>query len=81
MLVSSEVTGLITLREMARDSIKVNCLSVSRQIGAEMPSQYSCLDPDEQTRALSLYDKRWLTFVDWVVDTFGEDSAAHAYRN
>ena len=81
MLVSSEVTGLISLREMARDSIKVSSLSVSWQIGAEMPSQYSCLDPDEQTRALALYDKRWLTFVDWVVNTFGEDSAAHAHRN
>ncbi|KAM5538028.1 hypothetical protein V8D89_008225 [Ganoderma adspersum] len=64
VLVSSEVTGLMTLREMARDSIK-----------------YSCLDLDEQTRALSLYDKRWLTFVDWVVSTFGEDSAAHVQRN
>ncbi|PIL24470.1 hypothetical protein GSI_14224 [Ganoderma sinense ZZ0214-1] len=64
VLVSSEVTGLITLKEMARDSIK-----------------YSCLDPDERARALSLYDKRWLTFVDWVVDTFGEGSTAYADRN
>ena len=81
MLVSSEVTGLITLREMARDSIKVNRLRPSTHLRTETSLQYSCLDPDEQTRALSLYDKRWLTFVDWVVNTFGEDLAAHAHRN
>ena len=81
MLVSSEVTGLITLREMARDSIKASRLQPSAHLRAETSPQYSCLEPVEQTRALSLYDKRWLTFVDWVVDTFGEDSAAHAYRN
>lgn len=64
VLVSSEVTGLITLREMARDSIR-----------------YSCLDLDERTRALSLYDQRWLTFIDWVINTFGEGTTAHAHRN
>ncbi|EJF66293.1 Metallo-dependent hydrolase [Dichomitus squalens] len=56
VVVASEVTGLITLKEMAQDSIK-----------------YSCLQPEQQQRALSLYRQRWLTFVDWVNDTFGED--------
>ncbi|KAI0707925.1 Metallo-dependent hydrolase [Earliella scabrosa] len=55
VLVASEITGLLTLREMARDSLK-----------------FSCLDADDQARALALYERRWSAFVDWVINTYGE---------
>ena len=28
--------------------------------------QYSCLEPEEQHRALAIYHQKWLTFIDWV---------------
>lgn len=55
VLMASEVTGLLTLGEFARDSIK-----------------YSMLDDDEKARALGLWEKRWLDFLEWVGRTGGD---------
>ncbi|RPD64538.1 Metallo-dependent hydrolase [Lentinus tigrinus ALCF2SS1-7] len=55
VLVASEVTGLITLREMGRDSLK-----------------YSCLDPEDKARALSLHDQRWSKLVEWITSEFAD---------
>ncbi|OBZ69171.1 Adenosine deaminase CECR1-A [Grifola frondosa] len=60
VLVASEVTGLTTLGEMARDSLR-----------------YSCLDTQERELALSLFEKRWATFIDWVVREESKGNAAN----
>jgi len=52
VLVASEVTGLVQLGEMARDSIK-----------------YSTLEGEEQQRALVLWEKRWVKFIEDIVNT------------
>ena len=76
MLVASEVTGLITLREMAKDSLRVCRRSRSKTVPIavflshdSLFSQYSSLDPDDKDKALALYDRRWTNYVDWVLHT------------
>ena len=76
MLVASEVTGLITLREMAKDSLRVRWPSRSRTAPMvaffshdSLFSQYSSLDPEDKDKALALYDRRWTNYVDWVLHT------------
>ncbi|EIW51773.1 Metallo-dependent hydrolase [Trametes versicolor FP-101664 SS1] len=57
VLIVSEVTGLLTVKALARDSLK-----------------YACLAPEEQSAALALFDRRWSTFVQWLVDTFSGEA-------
>ncbi|KZP15049.1 Metallo-dependent hydrolase [Athelia psychrophila] len=58
-LVASEVTGLIQLGEMARDSIK-----------------YSCMDAGEKARALAIWEKRWVAFVEAVAANVDERTSS-----
>jgi len=78
VLVSSETTGLITLAQMARDSIEVRqWRSAQRQSqtvfnNARFSLQFSTLEDTEKKRALSLWEKRWYEFVEGLVKEFGD---------
>lgn len=77
VLIVSEVTGLLTVKALARDSLKVCCRQPRSRCSAELNSrfaQYACLAPEEQSAALTLFDKRWSTFVQWLVDTFSGEA-------
>jgi len=55
VLVSSEQTGLITLGEIALNSLK-----------------YSTLEGEDKERAIAVWRKRWVRFLEEVVRTGGD---------
>jgi adenosine deaminase CECR1 len=73
VLVASEVTGLIALGEMARDSLEVSRLPLASWLIPTIIMQYSTLEPSEKERAIAQWEKRWLKFVDEVA-AMGNDS-------
>ena len=71
VFVSSETTGLMTLKQIALDSIEVRC-GRSAQGGLKlMLFQFSTLETEEKIRAASAWEKRWYEFVDDLVNMTG----------
>lgn len=73
--VASEVNGLITLRETARDSLKVCIAHYWVKLELIGRYQYSMLSPEEKERAIALWEKRWEKFVEHVVEVGAEFAA------
>ena len=61
---SSEMTGLIALGEMARNSLRVSPLFLCQVPKIYVSTQYSTLDPEEKERAFASFERRWIKFVD-----------------
>ena len=69
VLATSEVTGLLTLGHIARDSIKAR-ISLSLfycQEVTEVLLQYSTLTTEEKALATLKWEERWNQFVDEIV--------------
>jgi len=68
VLVSGETTGLITLAQMARDSIGASRRSARHHLMTLVfLFQFSTLEGTEKNRALSPWEKRWHEFVERLV--------------
>jgi adenosine deaminase CECR1 len=69
VIAASEVTGLLTLGHIARDSIKARIsLSFLRCQGiTEVRLQFSMLTAEEKALATLKWEERWNQFVDEIV--------------
>jgi adenosine deaminase CECR1 len=66
VLVASEITGLVQLGRIAKESIMVSERALAHLSGAKT-RQHSMLEKDEKDRAVTLWTKRWEGFLEYVV--------------
>lgn len=86
IFMASEITTLFTLKTFARDSIQVSqrttkfqtlypfdfFLSLCISLIAELTEQFSMLEDEDKSMALSLWEKRWVAFIKDLVATYVE---------
>jgi hypothetical protein len=66
VLVASEITGLVQLGRIAKESIMVSEKAMVYLSGAKT-RQHSMLEKDEKDKAVALWTKRWEGFLEYVV--------------
>jgi hypothetical protein len=62
--VASELTGLSTLGQLARDSLEARRYIVSGYQNTDFTTQYSTLEKDEKKQAIAIWENRWSKFID-----------------
>lgn len=66
VLAASELTGLSTLGVLARDSIEVGSLDKSRFLSYIL--KFSTLETEEKSRLISIFERQWKEYVDYLLE-------------